>query len=241
MHNAFNEHVISEVTRAFRKIENIKPDLRAVLLRANGTSFSAGADLTWMKKMVNYTREENERDAHQLFEMFEAIHNCPVPVIGRINGSAIGGGAGMVACCDISYSVASAKFGFTEVKLGLIPAVISPFVMEKIGRSNCSRYFLTGEKFSSEVAKSIQLISDYFPDEKTMEEHVDNTLKEISNSSPAAVRSAKSLIRNVSNMVIGDKSTMLYVAEQIARIRISKGGQEGLAAFLEKRKPSWNN
>jgi methylglutaconyl-CoA hydratase len=118
IHNAFNEVVISEITTIFKKLDNIYPNSRAVLLRANGSSFSAGADLTWMKKMINYTREENERDSHKLFEMFEAIYKCPLPVIARINGSAIGGGAGLVSSCDLAYSVSSAKFGFTEVKLG---------------------------------------------------------------------------------------------------------------------------
>eukprot|EP01119_Soliformovum_irregulare_P013561 TRINITY_DN3625_c0_g1_i5.p1 TRINITY_DN3625_c0_g1~~TRINITY_DN3625_c0_g1_i5.p1 ORF type:complete len:206 (+),score=11.87 TRINITY_DN3625_c0_g1_i5:387-1004(+) len=139
IHNAFNEVLIQEMTEAFRSVPKSHPLARSVVLTGNGPSFSAGADLNWMKKMASYSQEDNERDSHQLFDMFHAIKACPLPVIARVNGHAFGGGSGIIAACDMAFALNTAQFGFTEVKLGLIPAVISPFVMEKIGRANCSR------------------------------------------------------------------------------------------------------
>jgi len=139
LHNAFNEDVITELTTTFKKIDNSL--CRSVVLTGNGKSFSAGADLNWMKKMANYSEKENLKDAEQLFDMIYSIKRCPVPVIGRINGAALGGGAGLVAACDISFSLSNCIFGFTEVKLGLVPAVISRFVMDKIGKGNSSHFF----------------------------------------------------------------------------------------------------
>ena len=171
--------------------------------------------------------------------MVYSIRTCPVPVIGRINGNALGGGAGLVSACDISYAVNTAKFGFTEVKLGLVPAVISPFVMEKIGKSNASRYFLTGERFTSEEAKRIGLISEYFASESELDNAVDKLCNDLQSSGPNALKICKELIQKVGTMDYKDKSTKEYVSNVIATVRVSEEGQAGLNAFLNKQKPSW--
>lgn len=246
-HNAFNELVIGEITDAFRTIQRdaAQEKFRAVVLTGNGKSFSAGADLNWMKKMASYTQKENELDSHKLFDMFNSIYACPMPVIGRINGNAIGGGSGLVSACDFAFSVNKAVFGFTEVKLGLIPAVISPFVMMKIGKGNCSRYFLTGERFYATEATRLGLIQGSFETVEELDKAVDSVLTEIKANSPAAMRSCKQLINNVYHSLGSPKKgeglsdVKEQLASEIARIRVSKEGQEGLSAFLEKRKPSW--
>ncbi len=230
--------MIEELTSAFRSFKN-NDTCRSIVLTGVGSSFSAGADLNWMKKMASYTKEENEKDSHLLFDMFHAIRSCSIPVIARVNGPALGGGSGLVSSCDIALSLKSAKFGFTEVKLGLIPAVISPFVMEKIGKVNCSRYFLTGERFTAEEAKQIQLISDHFVTDQELDDAINKISKEIASSGPQAVRTCKSLIQNVSHMDYNNPSTKLYVASEIATARVSAEGQSGISAFLKKGKPMW--
>jgi len=235
LHNAFNEVLISEMTSCFSQIPS---STRAIVLNGNGKSFSAGADLNWMKKMINYNENENKKDSLSLFDMFYAIKTAPVPVICRVNGHAMGGGCGIVAACDYAYSINTAAFGFTEVKLGLIPAVISPFVISKIG-SKASKYFLTGERFNSSIAKSIGLIEDHYENFEQLDKEIEKQLDEILKSSPEAIKSAKLLIQNVSPLKI--QSLRDYVASEIAKIRVSKQGQEGLTAFLDKRPPSWIN
>lgn len=244
-HNAFNEVVIRELTEAFREVKKHSDKLRAVVLTGTGKSFSAGADLNWMKKMATYTQQENETDSLRLFDMVNTIYACPLPVIGRINGNALGGGSGLVAACDFAFSVSKASFGFTEVKLGLIPAVISPFVMMKIGKGNCSRYFLTAEKFGAEEAFRMGLIQGHVATLEELDGVVGKILAEIENNSPAAMRECKKLIHNVYHSLGGQKKgegieeMRASLANEIAKIRVSKEGQEGLASFLEKRKPSW--
>eukprot|EP01124_Arcella_intermedia_P025017 TRINITY_DN4375_c0_g1_i2.p1 TRINITY_DN4375_c0_g1~~TRINITY_DN4375_c0_g1_i2.p1 ORF type:complete len:288 (+),score=48.58 TRINITY_DN4375_c0_g1_i2:48-911(+) len=236
LHNAFNEEVIQEVTEAFADLDHTA---RLVILTANGKTFSAGADLNWMQKMVNYTKEENEEDSKKLYRLFAQIKGTPVPVIGKINGSAVGGGCGLVSACDIAFALGSANFGFSEVKLGLIPATISPFVIEKIGVNNARRYFITGERFSAVEAKRIGLINDHFADLESLDAAVTQTVDEILQNSPEATKAAKQLIEDVSRMSTSDPNTALFTARQIAQIRVSQEGQEGLRAFLEKRKPYW--
>mmetsp|Transcript_19097 Transcript_19097/g.32895 ORF Transcript_19097/g.32895 Transcript_19097/m.32895 type:complete len:303 (-) Transcript_19097:30-938(-) len=238
LHNAFNASIIQEIKTSFdlvSKNENIK----CVVLTADGKTFSAGADLTWMKNIAKFSEAENKADSEELYEMFSSIRHCPAPVIGRINGSGLGGGAGLVSCCDIVYSVEKAKFGFTEVKLGLIPAVISPFVIEKIGVTNASRYFLTGERFTAKIGKEIGLVNETFDSMIELDEAVANAVAEILTCSPAAVRAAKKLITNVASKQFFSSETKDYVTDAIASIRVSEEGQEGLSAFLNKRKPSW--
>jgi methylglutaconyl-CoA hydratase len=236
IHNAFNEELIAELTQTFKTIGELFPQCRSVVLTGAGSSFSAGADLNWMKKMASYTKEQNEQDSHQLFDMFHAIRQCIVPVIARTNGSAFGGGSGLVAACDFAFALSRAKFGFTEVKLGLLPAVISPFVMEKIGAGNCSRYFLTGEKFDAVEARRIGLVQQVFETEQDMDEEITRVTREIQLAYPGAVKNCKKLIQTVASMDINDPKTKIFVASEIAKARVGKEGQAGLAAFLSKTK-----
>lgn len=237
VHNAFNEHVIAEITQVFQDVKSLQSKPRAVVLTGDGASFSAGADMNWMAKMATYSEEENKADARKLYDMVAAIRFCPVPTIARVNGAALGGGAGLVSACDIAMSVDTAVLGFTEVGIGLLPAVISPFVMEKIGKANCSRYFLTGERFKGPVAVKLGLCSESFATVEELDAAVSELLKAFSRNSPQAMTKAKLLIEQVSNMTIADSKE--YVSGQIAAIRVSPEGQEGLKSFLEKRKPSF--
>jgi len=237
IHNAFNEVIIEELSQAFRKIDARMT--RVIVLTGNGASFSAGADLNWMKRRIKLTKEESEKESHNLFEMFHAIRFCPVPTIARVNGAALGGGSGLVAACDMAFAVNSATFGFTEVRLGLIPAVISPFVLEKIGVGNASRYFLTAERFKTQEAKRIGLIQDAFEKLEELDAEIDRLVTQISNNGPEAVKKCKSLIQEVSKMDIRDSRCKLFVANEIAKISVTPEGQEGTGAFLEKRAANW--
>lgn len=224
-----------EIKHAFESVSS--SECRAVVLAANGKSFSAGADLNWMKKMVTYTEQQNKEDSYQLFDMFNAIKTCDVPVIARVNGAALGGGSGLVAACDMAFSMSNALFGFTEVKLGLIPAVISRFVMEKISPAHARRFFLTGERFNAETATKVGLIQEYFDSEEALDEQINTIVKELSGTSPAAIQACKELIETVTWTSTADSKE--YVAGAIAKARVSEEGQEGLSAFLEKRRPSY--
>lgn len=214
---------------------------RCVIFSGSGKSFSAGADLSWMQKMVRYSREDNEQDALRLFDMVHAVRSCPVPVVARVNGSAVGGGAGLVAASDVAVGVRDAQFGFTEVKLGLIPAVISPFVMDRIGRSHCYRYFLTGERFDASRAREMGLLQEVVSSVEELDQRVEQIARDVASNSPLAVQRCKQLVKNVSRMSYDDAETRQHLAREIADIRVSQQGQEGLAAFLGKRKPSWQN
>lgn len=237
VHNAFNEHVIEEITRAFQTAPVSFPSAKAVVLTGAGASFSAGADMNWMKKMASYSQEENQEDSLKLFDMVHAIQTCPLPTVARINGAALGGGAGLVSACDIGLSIDKAVFGFTEVQIGLIPAVISGFVTNKIGKSNSSRYFLTGERFGGQRAQQIGLVSESFETIEELDAAVEGVVKNLSRASPAAVSRAKQLIEEIDGLTVAN--TRPLVSAAIAAIRVSEEGQEGLQAFLEKRKPSW--
>ena len=243
LHNAFNEHVIGDITNAFREASRLaeQGDTRVVIFTGNGKSFSAGADLSWMKKMAGYSHEENAQDSLHLYDMVLSLRACPVPVIARVNGSAIGGGAGLVAASDIAVGVEGSLFGFTEVKLGLIPAVISPFVIARIGRTAAQRYFLTGERFDVDAALAIGLLHERVADNKALDARVESLAEEICNNSPHAVKLCKKLIQNVSGSDYFDPETRRSLANEIASIRVSEEGQEGLTAFLGKRQPSWRD
>jgi len=188
--------------------------------------------------MSSYTHEENKNDALALFEMINSVATSPIPVIGRIMGAALGGGSGLAAACDICFATNNASFGFTEVRLGLIPAVISPFVIRKIGISNCSRYFLTGERFTATEATRIGLVNQAFGTIEELDKAIDKTTKDITDSSPAAVRQAKLLIDRVSSFGT-PQSSRDFVVDAIAKIRVSEEGQEGLRSFLNRKPPSW--
>jgi methylglutaconyl-CoA hydratase len=236
-HNAFDEHLIAELTQAFRDLAS-DAAVRMVILAANGPSFSAGADLDWMKRMSAMGREENERDSLLLADLMAAIDRCPKPVVGLIEGAAFGGGVGLVACCDIAIATTKASFCLSETRLGLIPAVISPYVAAAIGPRACRRYFLTAEKFDAATAETLGLVHRVVaPDElaNARDEIVGHLLK----SGPAAQAAAKDLIQRVSYAKI-DEALRRDTAWRIADARASAEGKEGVAAFLEKRKPNWS-
>ena len=233
--NAFDEEVIAALTAVAR--DGAKdPTLRAVVLAGEGSAFCAGADLAWMTKAVAYTRQDNLRDAEDLARMLELLDALPVPVIGRVQGAALGGGAGLVAVCDIVVAADTSVFAFSEVKLGIIPAVISPYVIRKIGVSAARELFLTGTRFSALRAREIGLVHAVVP-QTDLEETVAQYLREILSSSPSAVAAAKSLIREVHGRRPDD--VIALTTGRIAEQRVSEDGQEGMRAFLEKRKPRW--
>ena len=232
--NAFNEDVIAELRQAFT---GFGPAVRVVVLTGAGPIFCAGADVAWMKKSKDATEEENARDARAMAEMFRAIDECPLPVIGRVRGAALGGGSGLVACCDIVVASEGAQFGFTEVRLGIVPANISTFVLPKIGARAARRYFLTGERFDAAEALRIGLVHEVVSD-AALDARVDAISGELLKCGPAAVGVAKELIRE--GLSRPRDAAIDYTVRTIARVRVSPEGQEGLAAFLEKRPPRWS-
>jgi methylglutaconyl-CoA hydratase len=236
VHNAFNDELIAEAIEVFGGIA-ATTNLRAVVLRSGGANFCAGADLNWMSRMVSYTREENIRDSSQLAKMYALINECPIPVVGRIQGAAIGGGVGLVAVCDIAIATRASKFGLSEVKLGILPAVISPYVIEKIGASHARALFLTGERFDAERALRIGLVHRVVEDEAALDTAIGETLAQLATSGPEAVKACKKLIAFVSTNELAEN--IPYTIEAIAERRVSEEGQAGMQAFLKKGKPPW--
>jgi methylglutaconyl-CoA hydratase len=234
--NAFNEHVIAELT-ACAQTTHQDPSVRVVVLAGAGKVFSAGADAAWMAKMADYTREDNVRDARAGAEMFLALNTVPAIVIGRIQGAALGGGSGLAAVCDIVVADADAIFGFTETKLGILPAMISPYVLQKIGASAARELFLTGMRFDAHKAKSIGLVHSIVSAD-ALDKTVESFVRESLSASPTAVARAKALIANVLGRSPAD--VIETTADAIATQRVSPEGQEGLRAFLDKRQPSWH-
>jgi methylglutaconyl-CoA hydratase len=225
--NAFDAALIDELAAAFAAVDD---DVRCVVLSGDGPSFSAGADVEWMRSSVELSYEENLADALRLRAMLEAIDECPAPVIARVQGHALGGGCGLVACSDIAVAEPSAQFAFSEVKLGIVPAVISPFALAKIGPGAARRYFVTGERFSAEVALRIGLVHEVTDD---LDGALARVVGELLSAGPEAARTAKQLARRVHSAT--------ETAELIARHRTSAEGQDGLRAFLEKRAPGWRS
>jgi methylglutaconyl-CoA hydratase len=232
VHNAFNEELIAEAIDLFGGLG--ESTARVVVLRGTGPNFCAGADLNWMSRMVSYTRDENVRDSSQLARMYALMNECPLPVIGRIQGAAIGGGVGLVAVCDIAIAARDAKFGLSEVKLGILPAVISPYVIAKIGETHARALFLTGERFDAERALRIGLVHRVADD---LDAAVAETIAALKSSGPEAVRECKKLIAHVSSHELID--AIPYTIEAIAARRVSSEGQGGMAAFLKKEKAPW--
>ncbi|HEX2358549.1 MAG TPA: enoyl-CoA hydratase-related protein [Solirubrobacterales bacterium] len=222
--NAFDAELIADLHEAFRDVG----DARGVLLSGDGASFCAGADIEWQRSAIDLSFDENVDDAMRLFAMMQAIDGCPAPVVGRIQGYALGGGSGLAAAVDIAIASEDAVFGFSEVKLGIIPAVISPFVLPKIGEGAARRYFLTGERFDAQAALRIGLVSEVADD---LDGAVDRVVGELLTSGPQAAREAKRLVRTRPQ---GEET-----AQWAARMRASDEGQEGLRAFLERRKADW--
>lgn len=234
-HNALNEVLMTELTGCFREL-GLDRSVAAVVLTGNGKSFCAGADLTWMKRMVNYSMQENKKDSHLLLDMYETIYSCSKPVIGRINGHAFGGGVGLLAVCDITVTVPEVKFAFSEAKLGIIPAVISTFVAPRMHSADMRRLFITGERFDSTIAHDIGLIDLVVPTEK-LDSTVDSCVDQVRSSGPYAVKEVKHLIQNLMEMDM--KKYKEFTVDKISELRVSPEGQEGINAFLEKRKPNW--
>jgi methylglutaconyl-CoA hydratase len=221
--NAFDAALIADLTAAFSDIG----DARAVVLAGEGQSFCAGADVDWQRSAIDLSFEENVDDALRLYRMCETIDRCPAPVIARVHGFALGGGSGLAACADIAIAAPDSVFGFSEVKLGIIPAVISPFVLPKIG-AHARRYFLTGERFDAETALRIGLIEEVAPD---LDAAVERIVSELLTAGPEAVREAKRLIR--------ERPSGEETAQTAARLRAGEEGQEGLRAFLDRRDAAW--
>lgn len=236
--NAFNAELIAELRARFEELDAEPPEsLRAVVLAGDGATFSAGADVAWMRAAQELSVEENEADAGRMAAMFATIDACPVPVIARVQGAALGGGMGLCAVSDIVLATSDATFGFTEVKLGILPSVISPFVLAKIGESQARALFSTGERFDAERALRIGLVHEVLPDEAALDARIDALLGELSSAAPGALRAAKALVRDLRG-VSADEARAL-TTERIARLRTADEGIEGLAAFLEKRPPAW--
>jgi methylglutaconyl-CoA hydratase len=234
--NAFDADLIAAVHEAFSAFA-ADADLRAVVLAGRGPAFCAGADLAWMRDSGELTHERNVADAERAAAMFAAVDSCPVPVIARVHGYALGGGTGLACCCDIVLAREDARFGFTEVRLGLIPATIAPFALARIGRSQARALFLTGELFGGEHARAIGLVHELHADDKALDAAVERTLAGVLRGGPAAVRAAKALVAGLRD---GDPAPQsACAAEALAERRASQEGREGIAAFLERRDPNW--
>jgi methylglutaconyl-CoA hydratase len=236
LHNAFNPELIAALRDGLRALAG-DDAVRVVVLTGAGRSFCAGADLNWMHAAVEFTVEENERDALVLTEMLEAIAGCPKPVVARVNGAALAGGAGLVAAADIAIAVESARFGFTEARLGLVPATISPYVVRRIGESQARALFLTAERFEAARALAIGLVHECVPAGQ-LDDAVARTVADLLHGGPLALAENKALIDGIRDRRGDDLAR--YTAGAIARLRVSPEGQEGLRAFLEKRPPAWS-
>ncbi|MDX1454279.1 MAG: enoyl-CoA hydratase/isomerase family protein [Gammaproteobacteria bacterium] len=237
-HNAFNAEIIAELTDALLAVGR-NDDVRVVILTGDGKSFSAGADLNWMKSMASYSEDENLEDSLKLAELMQVLDNLPKPTIARVNGHVFGGGVGLVACCDIAIAAEHARFALSEVKLGLVPAVISPYVIAAIGERHARRFFLTAEAMDCATARHIGLVHESVPLDE-LDSAVEKEIELLLAGGPAAQRAAKELVRQVCHH--GDDAEQHLIkttAELIAQIRVSDEGQEGLGAFLDKRPPNW--
>lgn len=235
--NAFNAEVIEELTDAFETLSK-NPECRLVLIRGAGPVFSAGADLEWMKAAADYSLSENEEDAYAMAEMLRRLYELPQVTIALLHGAAMAGACGLAAAADIAIARKGTVFAFSEVKLGIIPATISPYVINAIGPRWARALFVTAERFDADVAAKIGLIHHVVEDEMEMEKLVEHYADLVYNASPAAVADAKDLVNRVTGEVI-DASLGHMTAKRLAHRRVSEQGKEGLAAFLEKRKPSW--
>lgn len=236
--NAFDAGLIGALTDAFEELAGAPPEtLRGVVLAGDGPVFSAGADVEWMRAAIGLSVEDNERDARSMQAMLDAIEACPVPVVARVQGAALGGGMGLCAAADIVVATGDVIFGFTETKLGILPAVISTYVVPKIGASQARALFATGERFDAERARRIGLVHDVVPDEPALDARVAAILDELRGAGPTAIRAAKALAREIATLGIDEARRI--TPRHIARQRTSPEGQEGLRAFLDKRSPSW--
>ena len=234
--NAFNDEVILEVTAAFKDL-GARDDVRCIVLAANGTAFCAGADLNWMRSMADFTREQNLEDAGRLAEMMRTVYECPKPTIARIQGDVYAGGTGLVAVCDIAVAVDTAGFCLSEVKLGLLPSTISPYVIRAMGARAAHRYFLTAERFSAAEALRIGFVHEVVAAD-ALDAKVADLAQALVNAGPAAVKACKKLVQDVAGYDITPELVAMTVGS-IADVRVSPEGREGLQSFLNKRKPNW--
>ena len=236
VHNAFDDALIADLIARLGQLE-AAPGIRVLVLRARGRSFSAGADLNWMRRMAAYDTEQNRADARQLGQLMQQLDTLSKPVIAVVQGAAFGGGVGLVACCDMVLATPAARFALSEVRLGLIPAVISPYVIKAIGERAARRYFLSAEAFDAQEARHLGLVSEVVAEE-ALETRLQTWLKALLRGSPQAQRAAKNLIRAIAGQPV-TPTLIQHTVHQIAAIRASAEGREGLEAFLEKREPAW--
>ena len=238
IHNAFDDALISELTERLRELED-DARVRAVVLTGAGKSFSAGADLGWMKRMAEASEKENRKDARQLAKLMRVLNGLAKPTIARVNGAAFGGGVGLVACCDIAVAAESARFGLTEARLGLVPAVISPYVIDAIGARQARRWFLTAETFDAATAERLGLVHQVVADER-LDDAVGEILARLREAGPRAVLEAKRLVQRIAHPEPKQRRELDELnADLIATLRVGDEGQEGLKAFFDKRKPRW--
>ena len=236
-HNAFDDTIIAQLTEKLVECDG-DDKVSMLVLRSNGKSFSAGADLAWMKRMAQNTREENLADAARLARLMEVLHNFSKPTIALVQGAAFGGAVGLVACCDIAIATQASKFCLSEVKIGLIPGAISPYVIRAIGEKQARRYFITAEAFNAEQAEQYGLVHEVVEDNEQLESKCQYFIEQMRKNSPKAMIAAKQLVYAVSGKAI-DQTVIADTSRRIAEIRVSEEGQEGLGAFLQKRKPNW--
>ena len=234
--NAFNEEVIAEVTAVFLELGH-RPEVRCVVLAASGTAFCAGADLNWMKRMASYSRDENLDDATALARMLEVIYQCPKPTIAKVQGDVYAGGLGLVAACDIAIAADTAHYCVSEVRIGLIPATISPYLIRAMGARAAHRWFLTAERFAAAQATACGLVHEAVP-AGDLDARVAALARTLVQAGPEAVKACKKLLHDVAGQEMSD-SLLEDTAERIADIRVTPEGREGIAAFLDKRKPNW--
>lgn len=237
-HNAFDEALIEALTASFQSL-GADPAVRAIILAGKGKSFCAGADIAWMRRAGSWTPAENHADAMRLSAMLLAIDTCPKPVIARVHGAVAGGGVGLVACADMAVALETAQFRLSEVRLGLTPATISPFVIAKIGVAQARRWFLTAEGFGAEQAKSMGLTSETASDDDAADGIIAGWLSHLHAAAPGAVGAAKQLVRDIAGQPVTE-TLRAHTAAAIAARRASDEGREGLAAFFDKRKPEWS-
>ncbi len=236
VHNALNDDFMNQLDERFKQASE-SDDVRAVVLAAEGKSYCAGADIHWMKRMVDYSIEENIADATVLADMLRRIRDCPKPTIARVHGAAFGAGVGLIAACDMSVAVQGAIFCLSEVRLGIVPAIISPFVLEKIGMSAGRRYALTAERFDARAAYHIGLVSDVVETSDELDPWITAVVAQIRQNGPNAIAECKRIMSEIQPFQW--EQAQKLTTQRLARVRVSAEGQEGLRAFLEKRKPSW--
>ena len=240
VHNAFNGEMVTELLEVFSTLHRVSresTDVRVVVFTGEGKSFCAGADLNWMKRVKDYTFEENLKESLDISELFYSIYSLPLPTVARVNGAAVGGGMGFVASCDVAVASSEARFSLSEVKLGLVPACISPYVIRKAGEGACREFMLTGERLTAEKAMRLGLVNEVV-EPAQLDEAVACLVQKLVSSGPKAIGICKELLRTVPGM--GFDEVKRSTAEAIARLRVSDEGQEGMKAFLEKRKPRWS-